>query len=133
MELLKNAYPGLKSTYETPHICGKCMGHIGTDWSFCPECGTPTGLTAEDVRQYQTSSSGKPINVVPCVPGDTVYDRRGQEWQITASELLLVNGRPKWIFRCGHMGTEDYCALYEDEILTAEDAKATREAFKTEM
>lgn len=40
MELLKNAYPGLKSTYETPHICGKCMGHIGTDWSFCPECGT---------------------------------------------------------------------------------------------
>lgn len=128
MELIKNAYPGLQSTYETPHICGKCMEHVGTDWSFCPECGTPTGLTEEDVRQYQTASPGKPINVAPYIPGDTIFNWRGQEWQVTASELILVDGRPKWIFRCGHTGTEDYCALYENELLSAEQAKAALEA-----
>ena len=81
MELIKNAYPGLQSTYETPHICGKCMEHIGTDWSFCPECGTPTGLTEEDVRQYQTASPGKPINVAhtsPVIPSSTGGVRSGR-------------------------------------------------------
>ena len=47
-KLLSTQYPGLMSTYHTPHICGQCGAHIADDWSFCPECGTPTGLTQKD-------------------------------------------------------------------------------------
>lgn len=51
----KNQYPRLLSTYYTPHSCIKCGAHIGDDWNFCPECGTPTGLTVQD---FQDARSG---------------------------------------------------------------------------
>jgi len=41
--LLSNVHPGLKTEYETPHECAHCGEHIAEGWSFCPECGTPTG------------------------------------------------------------------------------------------
>lgn len=47
VDLIKNVYPGLRSTYHTPHICGYCGEHIGVDWNHCPECGTPTHLAEE--------------------------------------------------------------------------------------
>lgn len=50
-KLLRAQYPGLMSEYHTPHVCGQCGTHIGDDWSFCPECGTPTGLTKEDFKE----------------------------------------------------------------------------------
>lgn len=50
-ELLKNQYVGLKTLYETPHICGKCLEHIAIDWEFCPACGQPTGLMGEIQEQ----------------------------------------------------------------------------------
>ena len=40
-KLLSTQYPGLISTYHTPHVCGQCGAHIADDWSFCPECGRP--------------------------------------------------------------------------------------------
>lgn len=58
MELLKDVYPGLETTYHTPHLCGNCMEHIGADWSYCPECGTPTGLTAADVKESEEIRHG---------------------------------------------------------------------------
>ena len=63
MNLLKNVYPGLKTTYHIPHICGNCMEHIDTDWNFYPKCGTPTGLTASDLEkgeEYSEVNRDKP-------------------------------------------------------------------------
>ena len=56
--------------------------------------------------------------------GDTIYDRFGDAWEVTAAERRLVAGEPKWIYRCGHIGTNDYCALWEFEVLTRADAEA---------
>lgn len=56
--------------------------------------------------------------------GDTIYDRFGDAWEITAVEHHLLAGEPKWIYRCGHIGTNDYCALWEFEVLTRADAEA---------
>lgn len=51
--LMKNQYIGLKTIYHTPHICGNCLEHIGDNWLYCPECGTPTGITAQDYKETQ--------------------------------------------------------------------------------
>ena len=69
-KLLSTQYPGLMSTYHTPHICGQCGAHIADDWSFCPECGTPTGLTQKDFEE-----SARWLDAVQkagtCTPMDT--------------------------------------------------------------
>ena len=56
--------------------------------------------------------------------GDTIYDRFGNAWKVTAVERHLLAGEPKWIYRCGHIGTNDYCALWEFEVLTHAEAEA---------
>ena len=56
--------------------------------------------------------------------GDTIYDRFGDAWEVTAVERLLLAGEPKWIYRCGHIGTNDYFALLEFEVLTRAEAEA---------
>ena len=56
--------------------------------------------------------------------GDTIYDRFGDAWEVTAVERLLLAGEPKWIYRCGHIGTNDYFALWEFEVLTRAEAEA---------
>ena len=56
--------------------------------------------------------------------GDTIYDRFGNAWEVTVVERHLLAGEPKWIYRCGHIGTNDYCALWEFEVLTCEEAEA---------
>lgn len=58
--------------------------------------------------------------------GDTIYDRFGNAWEVTAVERRLLAGEPKWIYRCGHIGTDDYFALWEFEVLTCEEAEAAR-------
>ena len=56
--------------------------------------------------------------------GDTVYDRFGNTWEVAAVERRLLAGEPKWIYRCEHVGTNDYCALWEFEVLTRAEAEA---------
>ena len=56
--------------------------------------------------------------------GDTVYDRFGDAWEVRTEELHLLDGKPNWIYRCGHAGTDDYCALWEFAILSREEAEA---------
>lgn len=69
-KLLSTQYPGLMSTYHTPHVCGQCGAHIGDDWLYCPECGTPTGLTQKDFEE-----SARWLDAVQkagtCTPMDT--------------------------------------------------------------
>lgn len=56
--------------------------------------------------------------------GDTVYDRFGDAWEVRTAEHHLLGERPDWLYRCGHAGTDDYCALWSFEILTREEAEA---------
>lgn len=56
--------------------------------------------------------------------GDTIYDRFGDAWEVRTAELHLLGEKPDWMYRCGHAGTDDYCALWSFEILTREDAEA---------
>ena len=127
-KLQKGVYPGLRSTYTTPHVCGKCLEHIAWDWSFCPECGTPTGITEDDAKAFAPAGQEPlPEYVAPYAPGNTVYDRFGDAWVVDVAELREYEDKPHWLFRCGHPGTEDYCALYDWEVVTEADAPAARE------
>lgn len=64
--------------------------------------------------------------------GDTIYDRFGDAWGVTAVERHLLAGEPKWIYRCGHIGTNDYCALWEFEVLTRAEAEAALQGEREE-
>lgn len=64
--------------------------------------------------------------------GDTIYDRFGDAWEVTAVERRLLAGEPKWIYRCGHIGTNDYCALWEFEVLTRAEAEAALQGEREE-
>lgn len=55
--------------------------------------------------------------------GDTIYDQVNYAWEVTDVELHLLAGEPKWIYRCWHIGTNDYCALWEFEVLTRAEAE----------
>lgn len=54
--------------------------------------------------------------------GDTVYDRFGMAWTVDSLEYVQCNYEKKWLYRCGHPGTNDYSGLYQDEVLTREEA-----------
>ena len=83
---------------------------------------TAFGLPLDRLRELaQADREGK---IPKYTIGDTIYDRFGDAWEITAVEHHLLAGEPKWIYRCGHIGTNDYCALWEFEVLTRADAEA---------
>lgn len=69
----------------------------------------------------QTEKDGR---LVDYLPEDTVYDRFGMAWTVTSTEIYQFDGRCRYLYRCGHPGTNDYRALYDDEILTREEAEA---------
>lgn len=64
--------------------------------------------------------------------GDTVYDRFDRAWEVTSVERHLLAGEPKWIYRCGHVGTNDYCALWEFEVLTRAEAESALQGEREE-
>ena len=60
--------------------------------------------------------------------GDTIYDRFGDPWQVDTVELHHVHKKYEWLYRCGHEGTDDYCALWElDALPSRESALKARE------
>lgn len=62
--------------------------------------------------------------------GDTVYDRFGMAWTVDSLEYVQCTYEKKWLYRCGHPGTNDYRGLYQDEVLTREEAEAALEGMK---
>lgn len=64
--------------------------------------------------------------------GDTVYDRRGMEWIVFSVELVECGHDQKWLYRCSHPGEGYYCGLYQDEVLTREEAEAALEGEEAE-
>ena len=59
--------------------------------------------------------------------GDTIYDRFGNAWEVTAVELHSMRTKNEWLYRCGHDGTDDYCALWEFESFPSKEAALRRE------
>ena len=59
--------------------------------------------------------------------GDTVYDRFGNAWEVTAVELHSMRTKNEWLYRCGHEGTDDYCALWHFEVFQSREAALRRE------
>lgn len=83
---------------------------------------TAFGLPIDRLRELaEADREGK---IPKYTIGDTIYDRFGDAWEVTAVERRLLAGEPKWIYRCGHIGTNDYCALWEFEVLTRAEAEA---------
>lgn len=107
-KLLSTRYPGLMSTYHTPHICGQCGTHIGDDWSFCPECGTPTGLTQQDFEE-----SNRMLDAVQeagtCTPMDTKQMSRCARCR---NHHYDVGQKRKFFCRLGH---QDNFSMQEDK------------------
>ena len=59
--------------------------------------------------------------------GDTVYDRFGRAWEVTSVELHSMRTKNEWLYRCGHKGTDDYCALWHFEAFPSREAALRRE------
>lgn len=59
--------------------------------------------------------------------GDTVYDRFGRAWEVTSVELHSMRTKNEWLYRCGHKGTDDYCALWHFEAFPSKEAALRRE------
>lgn len=62
--------------------------------------------------------------IVKYLPGDKVYDRFLTSWIVESAEIHLIGSEIKHLYRCGHPGTEDYCAMYEEEVRTREETEA---------
>ena len=59
--------------------------------------------------------------------GDTVYDRFGNAWEVTAVELHSMRTKNEWLYRCGHKGTDDYRALWHFEAFPSKEDALRRE------
>lgn len=103
------------------------------DWAYEPIAECLDRLAAiEDIlgdeydldRLRELAEADREGKIPKYTIGDTIYDRFGDAWEVTAVERRLLAGEPKWIYRCGHIGTNDYCALWEFEVLTRAEAEA---------
>ncbi len=84
--------------------------------------GQLLGVTPDRLRELaQADREGK---ISKYTIGDAIYDRFGDAWEVRTAELHLLGEKPDWMYRCGHAGTDDYCALWSFEILTREEAQA---------
>ena len=68
-------------------------------------------------RLKELAQADKEGRVLQYAPGDTVHDRFGMAWTVTAAEIhQFADGPLRYLYRCGHPGTNDYRSLYSDEI-----------------
>lgn len=86
--------------------------------------GVSCGCAVTYTRLRELAQADRDGKLPKYTIGDTVYDRFGDAWEVRTEELHLLDGNPNWIYRCGHAGTDDYCALWEFKILPREEAEA---------
>ena len=86
---------------------------------------TAFGLPLDRLRELaQADQEGK---IPKYTIGDTIYDRFGDAWEVTAVELHSMRTKNEWLYRCGHKGTDDYCALWYFEAFPNKEAALRRE------
>lgn len=91
-----------------------------TEDALLKRTGQLLGVTPDRLRELaQADREGK---ISKYTIGDAIYDRFGDAWEVRTAELHLLGEKPDWMYRCGHAGTDDYCALWSFEILTREEA-----------
>ena len=99
----------------------------GLDKQFVLACieATKAGMTVDRLRELaKADREGK---IPKYTIGDTVYDRFGNVWEVTAVELHSMRTKNEWLYRCGHKGTDDYCALWHFEAFPSREAALRRE------
>ena len=62
-----------------------------------------------------------------------MYDRFGRPWEIVIVSVITraYHDGPRHVYHryhCGHSGTDDYCVIDSDDILTREEAEKALEA-----
>ena len=93
-----------------------------TEDALLKRTGQLLGVTPDRLRELaQADREGK---ISKYTIGDAIYDRFGDAWEVRTAELHLLGEKPDWMYRCGHAGTDDYCALWSFEILTREEAES---------
>lgn len=55
-------------------------------------------------------------------PNDVIFDRKGNEWTVRSSEIHKLLDEVKILYRCGHEGTMDYYAMYQEETYPTKEA-----------
>ncbi len=127
--------PNLENTKDEAYNLGyqTCLHAKGLTWSEARELQAyrATGLTVERAAELgKADSEGR---VLQYAPGDTVYDRFGRPWEIVIVSVITraYHDGPRHVYHryhCGHSGTDDYCVMDSDEILTREEAEKVLEA-----
>lgn len=120
----KNEISYLLAAYENTGMTPKEINRMAKEIEtrFLVYCNKKYGEGVLHIMDLlEANKAGK---VVQYIPGDTVYDRFGMSWKVTSSEIHKFGDGPlRYLYRCGHPGTEDYCALYSDEIITRYEAE----------
>lgn len=110
--------------------------HIRENSPVCPERARYDRLAAiEDIlgdeydmdRLRELVQADREGKMPKYTIGDTVYDRFGDAWEVTAAELHSMRAKNEWLYRCGHKGTDDYCALWHFEAFPSKEAALRRE------
>lgn len=120
-------------------MCSGCHIHINDTWreneDYRKKCGPLAVIDRladyEDLGTvealYALVKAKEEGRLIPYGPGDAVWDRFGRIWGVSSSEIRLLDGKPTPMYRCGHPGTDDYCALWAHEALDKEaGAKAAK-------
>lgn len=111
------------AAYEDTRLEPKEVAKMATEWtkyetamSYVDEIGIN--------RLRELAQADREGKISKYTIGDAIYDRFGDAWEVRTAELHLLGEKPDWMYRCGHAGTDDYCALWSFEILTREEAQA---------
>lgn len=108
-----------------------CLHYKGLTWDEAKELQAyrATGLTVE--RAAELGKADREGRVLQYAPGDIVYDRFGRSWLIISVITRAYHDGQRHVYHryhCGHSGTDDYCVMDSDEILTREEAEKALEA-----
>ena len=108
------------AAYEETELAPEDFKRAFTEDALLKLTGQLLGVTPDRLRELaQADREGK---ISKYTIGDAIYDRFGDAWEVRTAELHLLGEKPDWMYRCGHAGTDDYCALWSFEILTHEEA-----------
>lgn len=86
--------------------------------------GVSCGCAVTYTRLRELARADKDGKLPEYTIGDIIYDRFGMAWTVDNLEYVQCTYEKKWLYRCGHPGTDDYRGLYQDEILTRAKAEA---------
>ena len=110
------------SAYEDTGLEPEDLKRVFNEGAVLKLAGQALGVSADRLRELaQADRDGK---LPKYTIGDIIYDRFGMAWTVDSLEYVQCTYEKKWLYRCGHPGTDDYRGLYQDEVLTRAEAEA---------